>query len=288
MWRRAPRATHAALLCAALLFAARGVAGTRGSGIANASASEPQAAAARRAAAAAALSAPSAPSVAMVESAGALLDNCGSGSDDGNALPASASSLDAAGGFVDRLVADVAAIEAALRRCHVSTDGAAADEGANDEAGGTRDRLLRPGVAHTAAASATLRERLHRVERDAAALRKRAKTCSPHGDDTASTPPAAATALHGWARGARFALEAAPGCMLPAPAAACDCGRAVAAAVAATFCATAAAAAAVTAALLRSRQPAAGAPRRRLRGAAVLGLARAANASAKQQNVVEP
>jgi hypothetical protein len=77
--------------------------------------------------------------------------------------------------------------------------------------------------------------------------------------------------------------------MLPEPAAAkCDCSRTVAAAVAATFCATAAAAAAVTAVLLRSRQLAVSVPRRRLRGAAALGLARAANTSPKQQHAGEP
>ena len=277
-------AARAALLCASLLCAARGVVGIRSSGIANAGASEPHAAAARLAAAHVALSAPLA---AMVEAFGALLDSCGGGADDG-ALPMAAAAVDAPGTLVDRLAADVAEIDAALRRCHVAVDGAADVDSENDhDAAGTRDRVMRPGVAHTAAASATLRKRLRDVERDAEALRQRARACKSHSDD-ASPPTAVAAALYGWARGARQALEAAPGCMLPEPAAACDCSRAVAAAVAATFSATAAAAAAVAAALLRSRQPAVGAPRRRLRGAAVLGLARAANGSPKQQHAVEP
>ena len=278
-------AARAALLCASLLCAARGVVGIRSSGIANAGASEPHAAAARLAAAHVALSAPLA---AMVEAFGALLDSCGGGADDG-ALPTSAAAVDAPGILMDRLAADVAEIDAALRRCHVAVDGAADVDSENDhDAAGTRDRVMRPGVAHTAAASATLRQRLRDVERDAEALRQRARACKSQQNNNASPPPAGAAALYGWVRGARQALEAAPGCMLPEPAAACDCSRAVAAAVAATFSATAAAAAAVAAALLRSRQPAVGAPRRRLRGAAVLGLAHAANATPKQQHAVEP
>ena len=274
----------AALLCASLLCAARGVAGIRGSGIAGAAASERHAAAARLAAAEVALSAPLA---AMVEAVGELLDSCGGSAAAVGALPtpAAAAAGEAPDTLLPRLAADVAEIDAALRRCHVVADGAANGDDIDDEPAGTRDRVLRPGVAHTAAASATLRQRLRDVERDAEALRERTRACASRGSD-ASPPPAGAAALYGWVRGARQAIETAPGCMLPEPVAACDCSRAVAAAVAATFCATAAAAAAVTAALLRSRQSVS-APRRRLRGAAVLGLGRATSASPKQQHAGE-
>ena len=258
-------ASRAALLCAALLCALRGGSCLDVNGIAStaldAAPARSHAEAAQRAAADAALSAPLA---AMVEAVGALLDSCGQTS--ASALSASASSVDA-----PRLAADVAAVDAALRRCGVAADGETDD----DSAGAASVRVMMPGstAAHDEAESAALRARLRDAERDAEALRERAAACKSD-----APAPAGSALLHAWLRGARRALEASPDCLTSDTPQTCGCGRAVAAAVAATFALTSAAAFALFA-LLRSRPQPAGAPRRRLRGAAVLGLARAADAA---------
>jgi hypothetical protein len=260
-------ATRAALLFSALFCALRGgscldiINGIAATSL-DAAPAQLHAAAAQRAAADAALSAPLA---AMVEAVGALLDSCSPSQELGGALSASASGVDVA-----RLADDMAAVDAALRRCGVAADGES-----DDDSGSAALRVMMPGgpTAHDAAESTALRARLRDAERDAEALRERAAACKSD-----APPPAGAALLHGWLRGARRALEASPDCLTPDTPQTCGCGRAVAGAVAATFALTSAAAFAIFA-LLRSRPQPAGAPRRRLRGAAVLGLARAADAA---------